>query len=341
MTKKERDVYVKNSQFYTKPDTAKEQINRSIKFLQDNELDINKVLFIEPSAGSGNFYFNLPNNVDKLAFDLFPVEGSKNWCKEQDFLQLKDIETDKEILFFIGNPPFNDGLALDFINHIFQSWQNKNIIVGFILPGGYNIDNSVNRVKKINESNNINLFVNDKLKNDSFVFPNGDSAEMVTVYQIYSNMKNLKAKPFNLKEDKKDISEWVNVVHINSNPIKKTRWIKDEEGKRVWEYVKNEKDEFVYITTGVKFINELDCYLPMNTYESQKDKFYVYDTYEECGNKIGYGFIIKKDKVRVKKILKSTNWYELTHQLTNMSQGISKKRIVNYLYGKLNEGEIK
>lgn len=335
MTKKEKDLYVKNSQFYTKIETAKKWIRESVKFLKDNNISTEDVLFIEPSAGSGNFYFNIPKEYDKVAFDLYPVEDSSNWCIEQDFLALKEIVTNKKVLFFIGNPPFNKGLALSFINHIGQTWGDKQIIIGFILPGGYNIDNSVNRVKKINKVNNFSLFINKKLDNDSFVFPNGEFGSMVTVFQIYSNMKNIVNTPLKVVKESPDISKYVEVVHINSNLIKKTRWIKDANGNRVWEYVKDDNGEFVKVSTGVKYIDIIDCYLPMNAYESKKDKYYVYDTFAECDNNIGFGFIIKQDREKIIKILKETDWYSLTHQLTNMSNSISKRKIIEYLNDKI------
>lgn len=339
MTRQERiRIWTEDSEFYTKTDIAKECIRKSIKFLEDNSIDINKVLFVEPSAGTGNFYFNMLDNGPVKAFDIKVNEDNKHWCEQKDFLKVEDLQSDKEIIFFIGNPPYNKGLSLKFINHITKVWGNKQILIGFILQGSFNINNSVNKSIKLKRENELDLYINDELDINSFIFPDDSVCRMVTVFQIYGNMKNLKSVPIEVKKIKSSIDEWVKVVHINTNPLKKTKLTHDDPSNpKKWEYVMDENLDFVYVTTGEKYIKDIYYFIPMNTYESNKHQFKLYRNYYDSSNKIGFGFILGKDRVKIKKLIRDTDWYSLTHQLINGSFAISKQTILKYLTAEINK----
>ena len=91
--------------FYTKEELAIELIDKTKKILNLNE----NTLYLEPSAGSGNFSRHL-NRVH--AFDIKP-EGEN--IKQANFLEL-DLEYNDYVA--IGNPPFGNrcSLAIDFFN---------------------------------------------------------------------------------------------------------------------------------------------------------------------------------------------------------------------------------
>ena len=94
--------------------------------LEENYHSLQDYIYIEPSAGNGNFLQVLPTNT--ISLDIEP--RSKN-ILEQDFLQWKPFDQSKKYIVF-GNPPFGlrGHLALKFINHSY----NFADYVCFILP---------------------------------------------------------------------------------------------------------------------------------------------------------------------------------------------------------------
>lgn len=105
--------------FYTKPEIAIQCYNFLKKFYPslDNEM------FLEPSAGSGNF---LPLLKHYEAYDIAP-EGDN--IIKADFLSLT---LNKNDYVTIGNPPFGkrSKLAIDFFNHAAKFSK----IIAFIVP---------------------------------------------------------------------------------------------------------------------------------------------------------------------------------------------------------------
>ena len=105
--------------FYTKPEIAEQCYN----FLKQFYPNIENEIFLEPSAGSGNFLTYLKNYE---AYDIVP-EG-ENIIKA-DFLSL---ELSHNNYVTIGNPPFGkrSKLAIDFFNHAAKFSK----IIAFIVP---------------------------------------------------------------------------------------------------------------------------------------------------------------------------------------------------------------
>ena len=128
-------------QFYTNPLIAKKLT--SIFTTEIKKLDYEKINFLEPSAGTGNFLEAIreisKNNsfISKkiLAFDIAP-HSSKKDIITANFLKVpltKYLEKDKkDNCVVIGNPPFGKKgkLALAFVNKIARYIDT----VGFILP---------------------------------------------------------------------------------------------------------------------------------------------------------------------------------------------------------------
>lgn len=111
--------------FYTKKNVA-EFCYASLK----NSFSLEEYdLFIEPSAGSGNFLELLPKNK-RLGFDLLPENREvveKNWF---DF----DVPTHFQKVIIVGNPPFGERnkLSKEFIKHALKY---KNVFtIAFVLP---------------------------------------------------------------------------------------------------------------------------------------------------------------------------------------------------------------
>jgi len=105
--------------FYTKPEIALQCYN----FLKQFYPSLDNEMFLEPSAGSGNF---LPLLKHYEAYDIAP-EGDN--ITKADFLSLT---LNKNDYVTIGNPPFGkrSKLAIDFFNHAAKFSK----IIAFIVP---------------------------------------------------------------------------------------------------------------------------------------------------------------------------------------------------------------
>lgn len=111
--------------YYTKRDVALKCIDALVKTLP---LAPDKYIFVEPSAGSGNFLFSHTN----LALDIEPEHPD---VEVGDFLT-HTIAGENVVVY--GNPPYGkrNGLSKAFIKHALS--QNNVIAIAFLLPAVYN-----------------------------------------------------------------------------------------------------------------------------------------------------------------------------------------------------------
>lgn len=146
-------------QFYSSTDVVKQ----TLKVLKQ-KINLDNVIFIEPSAGCGNFINGIkekfPNNK-WLAFDLEPKQA---YIKKQDFLELNLDYNENNIT--IGNPPFGHKakLAIDFINKSF----NYSDVVCFILPiqfRRYGVQKQIRKDVKL-------IYSSENLPDKSFIYLN-------------------------------------------------------------------------------------------------------------------------------------------------------------------------
>lgn len=166
--------------FYTKPDIAEQCYD----FLKQFYPDIGNEIFLEPSAGSGNFLTYLKNYE---AYDIAP-EG-ENIIKA-DFLSL---ELNRNDYVTIGNPPFGkrSKLAINFFNHAAKFSK----IIAFILPVSF----MKWGVHKELDSN-FKLLAYKRLPENSFS-DNGKDFSVRCVFQIWTkndiphNLRILKSPP--------------------------------------------------------------------------------------------------------------------------------------------------
>jgi hypothetical protein len=107
--------------FYTIPAYSKKCIEKVLELYKEWDL------IIEPSAGNGSFFNQLPG-VNKIGLDISPDHPD---IQTHDFLQYTPTDTTKRILV-IGNPPFGkvSSLAIKFFNHAAE-WAN---VIAFIVP---------------------------------------------------------------------------------------------------------------------------------------------------------------------------------------------------------------
>lgn len=115
--------------FYTKPEISKKMIDYVGTMYDWDKWD----LVVEPSAGNGSFFKQIPSNC-KIGMDIQPENANDNDNHKiltQDFLEYVP-DTKYKSVFVIGNPPFGkcSSLAMKFFNHAAQ-WAN---VIAFIVP---------------------------------------------------------------------------------------------------------------------------------------------------------------------------------------------------------------
>lgn len=181
-------------QFYTNPKVSDEVVNKTIDIFKRNNININELKFIEPSAGTGNFIKSLEKYINSKKIKAYDIDPKSNQIEKKDFLKLK-IRKDKNNVI-IGNPPFGkrSKIALEFVNKSFEVAD----IICFILPRQFNRFLTQKKV-----DNNLKLIYSENLNEDSFLV-NNSSYNVNSVYQIWVNKKN---KFFENEIDKRIISE--------------------------------------------------------------------------------------------------------------------------------------
>ena len=109
--------------FYTLPEYSKKCINKTCELYDIEIWD----LIVEPSAGNGSFFNQIPSEK-KIGIDILP--DNENIIK-QDFFDYYPV-SNRETILVIGNPPFGrvSSLAIKFFNHS-AKWAT---VIAFIIP---------------------------------------------------------------------------------------------------------------------------------------------------------------------------------------------------------------
>jgi len=166
------------NQFFTFTQTAEQCVQNLYQILEENNINIDDYIFIEPSAGAGVFLQFLPE--DTLAFDIENFNNPKIII--QDFLDWQPNFEKKYIV--IGNPPF--GLrgqqALKFINKALTFAD----FCAFILPPLFNSDGRGSPKKRIEG----NLLFSTNCASD-YNYPDGSFVKVETIFQIWTRLPNL------------------------------------------------------------------------------------------------------------------------------------------------------
>lgn len=171
LNKLEKDLFIKSNEkldkYYTKKSVANFCYSQFKKLLLESNKNLNDLLFIEPSAGSGVFLESIEEA--KVGFDIAPTTSQiiKNDFLNENLLELLNEEELKKQLVFIGNPPFGtkSKLAIEFIN---KSLEYSNV-VGFIVPVQFRKWSVQSRVNK-----NARLLLDIDLQENAFEFMGKD-----------------------------------------------------------------------------------------------------------------------------------------------------------------------
>jgi hypothetical protein len=154
-------------QFYTQRKLAKRCIDAVDKLFKLDSFS----LILEPSAGDGAFFDQLPI-TKRVGIDLDPKNKS---IAKQDFFDWEPPLFETNILT-IGNPPFGQRacLAIDFIDRA----STFSRVIGFILPRSFKKDTFLNRI-------NENFHLVEQFDCDEFMLPNGLPTSVKSVFQIW------------------------------------------------------------------------------------------------------------------------------------------------------------
>lgn len=273
-------MYKLKDQFYTKPNIAEYCFDKFQKVANDLGVDLDKYIFIEPSAGCGCFYQILPKNR-RIGIDIEPKKffgiDNKGIIKS-DYFDWHPKSTKKKYIV-IGNPPFGlrGKLALGFIN---KSYSYADM-VAFILPQLFNSDGKGVAGKRVI---GYKLAYNEHLPPNSFMYPDGEDIEINTVFQIWTkiNVDKIKIKP------PKTCNDFIEVFSLSDGGLPASTRNKD-------------------------MIEECDVYLPSTTFTGMK----AYKSFYDLPHERGYGVVIKRNKKEIKDILFNTNWEEVAFLSTN------------------------
>jgi len=167
--------------YYTNDNIAKYCYKSLLKIAKKYKINLNKHIFLEPSAGQGAFLKLLPQKR-RIGIDIHP-EG-KGIIKK-DFFDWKPDKNKKYVT--IGNPPFGlrGWLALAFINKASEFSD----LVSFILPMYFDSDGKGSAKSRVK---GLHLLHSEELPPD--IFHNGKPVEINTVWQVWGKIKNNKKK---------------------------------------------------------------------------------------------------------------------------------------------------
>lgn len=169
-----------SDRYYTKQTTAA----ACCRMLQDAaaqlRVDMSRYYFIEPSAGCGGFFDELPPRR-RIGVD---IEPRREGLIRADYLQWTPPPGKKYIV--IGNPPFGlrGHLALLFINHSARFAD----MAAFILPQLFASDGKGVPGKRVR---GYQLAFSRKLPLDSFHYPDGRDVNIATVFQVWTKVNTM------------------------------------------------------------------------------------------------------------------------------------------------------
>ncbi len=163
--------------FYTKQEVAASCWEYFLQTLSSVNRTVDKMFFVEPSAGTGAFYNCLPPHR-RLGIDILPK------CENiitQDFFTVTSLPYAPKDTAIIGNPPFGKRgkLAIAFFNHAAALAD----IVAYIVPVNFRkyivhkqLETSMRFIRKL------------ALPRDAFHLDSGKSFSVNTEFQIWTRL---------------------------------------------------------------------------------------------------------------------------------------------------------
>lgn len=288
-----------SDQFYTLPEAAKACLDALEQTLRKFNITTDGYTFVEPSAGCGNFYNQLPKHK-RIGIEIDPQKSPLNSAFQDeiikaDFLKWKAPQG-KYIV--IGNPPFgrNGKTALDFVLRAFQFAD----FVGFILPP---IFESTGKGSCRNRLVNLGYaLLHTKQNADGmFVCPDGSKVDVKTIFQVWAKRAPQGYSMF----QPKSCDNYVEIYNLYQS------------------YKPSRPSSRVYL------IGKCDVYIPRSFWKSAHAKASL--SFKDIPYKDGYGLIVKKDKKRLINFIMQFDWGSVAHTSTNGSKSLRKDIIKEQL----------
>ncbi|MGP1485800.1 MAG: restriction endonuclease subunit M [Campylobacter sp.] len=287
-----KENFRSHNEFFTKKDVAKFCYDIFRNFLKKQKINADDYVFIEPSCGDMSFYELMPKN--KIGIDL---EYKNSEILQQNYLTFSPKKGAKFIV--LGNPPFGlrGNLALRFLNHSAEFAD----FVAFILPPLFNSDGKGAPKKRVK---NLNLVFSQNLPLESFIYPNGKSVEVATVFQIWANKEV--AKSLNLDEiSQKTCKNYIKVYSLSDGGTPSS-------------------------TRNKKMLYSCDLYLPSTCFNSKNNpQMKLYKNFESLPHRRGYGIVLLKEKEALKKEFELIDWEKESFLGTNSSLNLRTSIIEN------------
>jgi len=285
-------------QFFTKPEIAEKCYKTFMSFLKKEKIDIDEYIFIEPSAGKGDF-FNLLNTHKRIGFDIMPLD--KDIIK-QDFLSWYPDVWNEESLFYninsvekyicIGNPPFGyrAWLALAFMRHasLFSDY------IAMILPMAFQSDGKGSPKNRVE---NMRLVHSEILPKNSFYTPQGGKCSINALFQIWKKGRTI-------NRSKTTCYSWIDIFTVD---MRKER------------------------LCGMNKMQEADFFLQRTYYDNPPRLVTDFSLVKYV---CGYGLILKKEKASVKRILDTVDWNNYSNLAAHNCHHISMYHIEKALIDK-------
>ncbi len=200
-------------------------------------------------------------------------------------------------------------MALRFINHSSDFGDGSYAdFVAFILPPLFESDGKGSPKKRVKD---FILVHSEKLPLNSFVYPNGKSVEVATLFQFWAHKKLLENKTLNIAPNPpKTCKDYIKIYSLSDGGTSSS-------------------------TRNKAMLYKCDLYLPSTCFHSSgKPQMKIYEDFESLPHRRGYGIVILRDKMRVREALKSIDWVKISFLGTNSSLNLRTSLIEEALIDK-------
>ncbi len=278
-------------QYYTKPEIAERCISRFYAVANRLGINLANYHFIEPSAGCGWFYKQLPCGR-RTGVDIDPkareVTGDK--LIKHDYLTWKPRKNGRRYAV-IGNPPFGlrGHLALQFINHS-RSFAD---LVGFVLPPMFDSDGKGVPCKRVI---GYQLAHTEKMPDNAFMYPDGREVSVASIFQVWTQINTDKIK----RRATKTCANFVKVYSLSDGGTPSS-------------------------TRNKAMLYRCDAYLPSTCFNGMK----LYRDFESLPHRRGYGVVIHQKKREIMRLLRGCDWSKVAFTSTNGALNLRSSLIEN------------
>ena len=222
----------------------------------------------------------------------FDIDPKAEGIIKKDFLTL-NLEKENKKYIAIGNPPFG------YRNWMALAFLNKCSsfcdYVGFILPMGFQNKSKGSPIYRVK---NMGLIYSKHIKNNLFKTKDG-LRKINCVFQIWSKNKEQK------RYIEKDVSESVEIYTVDKAPFRKC---------------------------GLDKMNSYNFFIQRSFFSHGTGNLLLKKDFNNIKNGCAYGFIIKKNKSKILKILKETDWSYYSNKTTHNCFHICKYHIKERLW---------